>query len=240
MQNNICLICLRPRKVWLDFFAGFKDYSVFFMIDDNSVNYADLYKNEYPSLKFIQVYNKSPNFIDKDFPNEILTGWHKALYYFSNENLDYYNTWFMEDDVFFYDENTLKNIDIKYPNSDCLTNTATAYDAREPAWHWYKITMNYDLPWYNAMVCATRLSRTMLSKIKEYADTHGTLFFIEAMFPTLTIKNNLIHDSPSELENIYYRDEIDLTSLSPYKLYHPMKNLDIYNELREQISRSLP
>ena len=240
MNTNICLICLRPRKVWLDFFAGFKDYAVFFIIDDNSVDYVDLYKTDYPSLRFIQVHNKSANFIDKDFPNEILTGWHKALYYFSTENLDYYNTWFMEDDVFFHDENTIKNIDIKYPNSDCLTNATTLYDASEPAWHWYKITMKYDLPWYNAMVCATRLSKNMLSKIKEYAETYGTLFFIEAMFPTLAIKNNLVYDTPSELENIYYRDEIDLTSVRTDKLYHPMKNLDIYDELREQISRSAP
>ena len=238
-MNNICLICLRPRKVWLDFFAKFTHYAVFFMIDDNSVDYAALYAEEYPTLNFVQVRDDKhikAHFIDVDFPYEILTGWHKALYHFSNENLNFDNTWFIEDDVFFYDENTLKMIDFKYENADYLSNAVTTYDGSEPCWHWYKITMKYELPWYNAMVCAVRLSRTALCKINEYAQNNQTLFFIEAMFPTVAHKNNLACDFPRELENIYYRDDIDLNTIRPDMLYHPMKFVDLYEGMRRFIA----
>lgn len=239
MKNNICVICLRPRKVWLDFFAAFTHYKVYFIIDDNAIGYAAEYGDEYPTLNFIQVKDDKhihSHFRDIDFPNEILTGWHKALYYFANENLDFDNTWFIEDDVFFHDENTLRMIDDKYSDSDYLSNSVTEYDGSSDVWHWYKISMKYEHPWYNAMVCAARLSRTLLQKINEYAQTHQTLFFIEAMFPTVARKNDLICNSPVEMTHIYYRDHIDLNSIRPDMLYHPMKCVDLYPDMRRFIN----
>ena len=239
MKNNICLICLRPRKVWLDFFAAFTHYKVYFIIDDNSFDYAAVHGDEYPTLNFIQVRDDKhihANFRDIDFTNEILMGWHKALYYFSNENLDFDNTWFIEDDVFFYNENTLLMIDDKYAETDCLSNDVTEFDGSAGVWHWYKISMKYELPWYNTMVCAVRLSRTLLQKINEYAQTHQTLFFIEAMFPTVAHKNGLICNSPGEMTHIYYRDHIELNSIKPDMLYHPMKCVDLYPSMRQFIT----
>lgn len=238
MTNSICVICLRPRKIWLDFFATFTHYTVYFIIDDNTTCYADEYCDEYPTLNFIQVRDDKhihANFRDIDFPNEILTGWHKALYYFANENLDFDNTWFIEDDVFFYNENTLRMIDETHADADCLSNSVTEHDGSADVWHWYKISMKYELPWYNAMVCAARLSRTLLQKINEYAQTNQTLFFIEAMFPTVARKNGLICNSPVEMAQIYYRDDIDLNSIRPDMLYHPMKRVDLYPSMRQFI-----
>lgn len=239
MKNNICLILSRPRKIWLDFFSKFTHYKVYFIIDDNSVDYACEYGVEYPMLNFIQVNDDKrihAHFHDIDFPNDILMGWHKALYYFSNENLDFNNTWFIEDDVFFYNENTLKMIDDKYANSDYLSNTVTEFDGSADVWDWSKISMKYELPWYNSMVYATRLSRTLLQKINEYAQTNQTLFFIEAMLPTVAHKNGLVCNTPVEMTNIYYRDHIDLNSIEPGMLYHPMKCVDLYPSMRRFIN----
>jgi hypothetical protein len=85
------------------------------------------------------------------------------------------------------------------------------------------------------MVCAARLSRTLLQKINEYAQTNQTLFFIEAMFPTVAHKNALVCNSPVEMAHIYYRDDIDLNSIRPDMLYHPMKRVDLYPSMRRFI-----
>ena len=56
------------------------------------------------------------NFILK----KIISGWDKALYYFGTKNIFDY-IWFIEDDVYFYNENTLQQLDNQYKD-DLLSN----------------------------------------------------------------------------------------------------------------------
>ena len=58
-------------------------------------------------------------------------------------------------------------------------------------WHWYCIEIEYPLPYYNGMMCIVRFSNSMMNCINDYAKKHNTLFFLEALFPTIAIKNNL-------------------------------------------------
>jgi hypothetical protein len=51
--------------------------------------------------------------------------------------------WFFEDDVFFNNENTLLQIDLKHPYSDLLSNVYTENkDGEKKSWLWRKITIH--------------------------------------------------------------------------------------------------
>lgn len=237
MKNSICLICLMPRKVWLDFLSKFENYTVFIVIDDNYYDYVEKYKCEYPNLTFIQIKDGrhiSANFRDLDRPYTPLTVWHKALYYFSVENLETENVWFIEDDVFFYNENTIRMIDYNYVDYDYLSNVVTESSA--DSWRWTNTTVKYELPWYSANVSATRLSRTLLQKINEYAQNNGTLFAIDAMLPTIARKNDLRCEFPKEMIHICERDTIDLNAIRYDMMYSPMKYIDSFPSMRRFIT----
>ncbi|MBV8389259.1 MAG: hypothetical protein JO080_05615, partial [Mucilaginibacter sp.] len=123
-RRAIAIICRTPDIIWLDFLAGFTSYDIFLIIDNDSYDCAALI-SAYSSIRFIQVDSEpctAAGFTELNavhFNN--VTGWDKALYYFSCLNTAYQQIWLFEDDVFFYDENTIKNIDAKYADSDLLT-----------------------------------------------------------------------------------------------------------------------
>lgn len=235
MNNNICIISKRPRAVWLDFFAEFTHYKVFFLIH-NAIGFeVEEIEGKYPMFHFIHVDDDiriHSHFCDDCSPYEV--AWHKALYYFSMENLNFDNTWFLEDDVFFHNENTLRMIDDKYSDSDYLSSTVSQYDGSDAnVWHWYQ---NHETQLYNSMVYVVRMSRTLLQKIDEYAQTNNTLFYIEAMLPTIAHKNNLICNSPDELTHIYHHDTMDLNLVRPEMVYHPIRCADLYPIIRRYIT----
>jgi hypothetical protein len=110
------------------------------IIDDNSIDYKQNYLN-YKNIKFIQILNEDCDkngFIDMNFIiNKQISGWDKAIYYFSMINTEYKNIWFLEDDVFLYDENTLINIDKKYIDGDLLSfSIHENKNGNKDWWHW--------------------------------------------------------------------------------------------------------
>ncbi len=153
------------------------------------------------------------------FDEKPVTGWEKAVYYFANQTS---KVWFIEDDVYFYDELTLTEIVKKYPESNLLTNRC--FIKGEEEWvHWQETTIKLEEPHFKAMVCACRLSKTLLELIKTYAQKHKSLFFLEALFPTLAKQNNLLYDTPPEFEPVKYNDPIKKTDKT--RLYHPVKDM---------------
>uniref|UniRef100_A0A6C0I8J2 Uncharacterized protein n=1 Tax=viral metagenome TaxID=1070528 RepID=A0A6C0I8J2_9ZZZZ len=87
------------------------------------------------------------------------------------------------------------------------------------------------LSFHRLMVCASRMSRLMLSKIKDYATTHKTLFFLEACFPSIAKYNKLKYDTPDELSDIVYRKDYVIEDFNKKNIFHPVKNINlIYNE----------
>lgn len=231
-MNSICVICIQPHKIWCDFLNNFKKYKIFIVVDDNNFDIS-FFKSIYTNITFIQINDqkcKDNFFINTSYivcRKEII-GWEKALYYFSVENLDNNHVWFMEDDVFFYNENTIENIDIKYPCDDLLSNK---YDINENGndtdWLWNRITIqNFTPPYYKGMMCCVRFSKKMLNHIHNYGKNNKTLFFLEAMFPTIAIKNNVIYNTPPEFNEIHYRKDFSITDIDMTNLYHPIKNLD--------------
>ena len=239
MSNKIafCLITVKPNVIWLDFLVKMtNDYDVFVMIDDDS-NYDTIIK-QYPLLIFIQInddYCKSKGYMNANFIIEKKpSGWDKAMLYFTKMVTDYDHCWFCEDDVFFYNMNTIKKIDNNYPNSDLLCKK---YNMNETGnmmdWHWHQAQPFFDLPWLNTMVCCCRLSNKLLSYIGDFSDKCGTITFVECLFPTVAHQTNLTIDTPSEFDNIHWRNKWENFELDDTQLYHPFKNIGDHASLRQ-------
>jgi hypothetical protein len=225
----LCVICFKPNTVWLDFLRTIQQYDVILIVDDNSVIYSD------PDVKIIQIKDedcKRDGFVDVCYTlNKKISGWDKALYYFSTTNYKF--IWFLEDDVFVYNEKTLVDIDSKYSSSDLLTSS---YSEKKQSigWpHWNKIHIKTKPPYYKSMVCAVRMSALMLSKIKMYASTYKTLYFLEALFPTVCKSSNLVYHTPDELKTIVYRKIYRNGDIDKVNLYHPVKDLNKHIEFRK-------
>jgi len=187
--NCVCLICFTPNDIWFDFLSKFTKYDIYIIIDDNSKDYKEEY-SKFSNIYIIQINDKDcleSGFINMNFTmNKLVTSWEKAMYYFSTINTDYNKVWFFEDDVFFFNEQSLISIDSIYNNSDLLSNTYYENpNGLKNYWNWYIINIEFEPPYYRAMVCCVRMSLQLLFKIKEYAKKYNTLFFLEALFPTL-------------------------------------------------------
>jgi hypothetical protein len=229
-MNFLCLITFRPNIIWCDFLNKFKKYKIFIIVDDNNFDLFD-FKNYYNNITFIQIEDekcKLNGYMDTSFTlNKLISGWDKALYYFGIENNNYDFIWFMEDDVFFNNEDTIIRIDNQYNNDDLLSNTYDENSSGEKTnWHWHRINIQYPPPYYCAMVCVARFSKNMMTHIDEYAKKNNTLFFLEALFPTIAIKNNLKYSNPNEFNNIHWSKDFKKDNINENNLYHPVKNLN--------------
>jgi hypothetical protein len=76
----------------------------------------------------------------------------------------------------------------------------------------------------------------MIPKACEYVNEFKTLLFIEIMFPTLALKNNLIYNCPYELNKISYQNEFDNDNFNKIQLFHPVKNIEKQKLIRNNIS----
>ena len=253
-KYKIALICFKPNDIYLDFLNKFSNYEVYIIIDDNSVNYSALYFTKYNNLKFIQMPGKIC--INYGFTNvnqigvkKRVSGWDKALCYFAfntnantnaNTNVDTNvneKVWFIEDDVFFHSEDTMLKIDAKYPDCDLLANSDFKPATNMNEWLWPIIQIKLEGPYYCGMMCAIRLSQNVLDRIRDYATLNKELFFLEALFPTLSKALNCC--CPDELKTVVFRHDYtyEKVSLNKYKgidnIYHPVKNILKHEEFRK-------
>jgi hypothetical protein len=198
------------------------------VVDDNTFDLYE-FRNNYKNVNFIQVSDeicKLSGYMDTNFViHKLISGWDKALYYFGTEDTNYDFIWMIEDDVFFYNENTIVNIDNQYVNDDLITKNYTENsNGDKNDWHWSIINIQYPPPYYWSMVCAVRLSNSLMSCINTYATENKTLFFCEALIPTIAIKNDLKYSNPTEFTNIYFRHDFDAKDIDTINLYHPVKD----------------
>jgi hypothetical protein len=243
-KYKIALICFKPNDIYLDFLNKFSNYEVYIIIDDNSVNYSALYKqqNKYNNLKFIQMPGKIC--IDYGFTNvnrigvkKRVSGWDKALCYFAFNTNANEKVWFVEDDVFFHSEDTLLKIDARYPDYDLLSNSDFKPATNMNEWLWPIIQIKLEGPYYCGMMCAIRLSQNVLDRIRDYATLNKELFFLEALLPTLS--KELKCCCPDELKTVVFRHDYtyEKVSLNKYKgidnIYHPVKNILKHDEFRK-------
>lgn len=229
-MNVICLITFEPKSIWCDYLHLFTKYKIFIIVDNNDFNLSD-FVNNYTNITFIKIENdkcKMHGYLDTNFTiDKLISGWDKALYYFGFEDNNYEFIWFMEDDVFFYSEDTILNIDNQYIDDDLLSRGYDEnIDGHKNNWHWYRINIHYPPPYYNGMMCIVRFTKKMMNCINDYANKNKTLFFLEALFPTIAIKNNLKYNNPIEFNNILYKHHFLKEDINTNYLYHPVKNVN--------------
>ena len=251
MKKAVALIVKEPDEIYLDFLQGFSQYDIYIIVDSDKDVTSITEIDKYKKLNFIQLSNE--HCLDKGFQNvnyigikKMVSGWDKALLFFSvviPSKYDY--VWFIEDDVFFLNEQVLTNLDAKYLNQDLIANcdfdknNVNTNDHENPTnvgWVWPLISIKIDKPWYAGMMCITRMSNTLLQCIRWYASKYNTLFFLEALFPTITSHFKLSYAQPTELTTITYRDVFFLKEEDQERLethaFHPMKDLNKHKELR--------
>ena len=247
-KRAIALIVKEPSEIYLDFLARFVSYDVYIIIDsDKSMLH---FQKKYKMLNIIQFDEKlclkygykNVNYIGI---RKRVSGWDKALLFFSVIIANMYNqVWFIEDDVFFLEEKVLTNLDEKYEDQDLLANCdfqrQTTNNIKEEPWLWSLIDINVMKPHYCGMMCITRMSRQLLEGIKWYALKYKTLFFLEALFPTITGYFKLSHFRPEELTTIMYRqefnEETDGSKIKTY-VFHPVKDIKKHKELRNKYKK---
>jgi hypothetical protein len=239
MKNAVCLITFNPTEKleYLHFLNSFDNFDIYVIIDDNSINYDNL-KDIFNKISFIQIEDDlclQSGYINISYITlkKLVSGWDKAIYYFTTQKTDYLNVWFFEDDVYFYSEMSILKIDDKYNEQDILCNSS--YDeAKLDEWLWKYIEIDFEPPYFCGMMCALRLSKKYLHAISCYVKKNKTMFFLEAFFPTLAKKYKLKYiENPAEFITITHRDHIPNTvALKKNYLYHPVKDLKKHSFFR--------
>jgi hypothetical protein len=237
-KKAIALLTINPNKIWLNFLLTFvNNYDVYIFIDNNKLNLEE-YKIDFKKLNFIQINNNecilngysNSSYIIKSDP----ISWDKALYYFTIINNNYDYIWFIEDDVFINSVNNLINLDNKYPKSDLIVKANNIYlEGDESKWsHWLQVNDTLKLPWSMSMICICRLSKELLLKINDYTKIYKKLNFIEFLFNTLALHNNLIISNPTEFDPITFRKDWNINNINKNNLYHPIKNISDHEYIR--------
>lgn len=242
MPNIVCLLTYQPSIVWLEFLSKFNHYQVVVIVDDILFDLS-IIKEKYPSIIFFQIkdeicekagYKNSSTAMN----HKPSIAWDKAFYYFITQYPEdkINKIWFIEDDVYFYDENVLINVDNSYRSADLLCKKINKYNNPKHklkyVWHWDKFNIEYGPPLYQSMICVTRLSLKMLHKIKNYINENKTLCFIEALIPTLCKKNKLIFKTSQVFESIIWRKEYTVKDINKINFFHPVKETRLHLKFR--------
>jgi hypothetical protein len=245
-KNALALLCYKPSKEWCEFLDCLKeDYSIYLICDDykNKFSY-DYLKSSYNFLNMIFISDNectTNSFTHSSVEagtagGKLTLAWDKGLYYFSCLNTLHEYVWFIEDDVFIPQKNTLINLDKKYSEADLLCANhrinpngfiGTGYTANN--WiHWRDAVGMSDLPWYNSMVCVCRISKKLLCAISNHVKSKGRLFFLEILFNTIAHHNKLTILELPELRKLQIHQISGFSKKCILKdhFYHPFKDFN--------------
>lgn len=255
-MNAVCFLSVNPEIELCSFANSIKNRDVFIILDNNNNNFNEI-TQKYKNVKFLMIDDVECS--NKGFKNantwgikKTPTAWDKAFYYFSCINVLYEHVWFVEEDVFIYNQNAFENLDNKYgPTYDLLVIENGCKDQPNNWLYWHFADGKIDNPLYHAMICSCRCSKKLLQIIKDYALKNNELFYIEIMVNTLASHNNLDILCIDELSTICpkppkgkrYRstDKYGKTNwvskdlpgkIKINYMYHPVKNLKLHSQWR--------
>ena len=243
MNNSaICLLCVRPNKIHIDFFNTISNYKLFILCDDNN------YNTNNTNIEFIKIddnecfssgFKNSNYFVDKN-----PSAWDKVFYYFTKINSHKYDyVWILEDDVFVPNNDAFWNLEIKYGYADLLCRSNLCNSSKNE-WQLWNTAQNHELPWYSSMVCCCRISNKLFEEIGKYVEEKGELFFIETMINTIANHKKLVIKEVEEFENIIAKASLgnryrhfsngkiiwmtkSIPNIKENFLYHPVKNIEL-------------
>jgi hypothetical protein len=239
-MNAVCLLCRKPDRMWCEFLDKFNNYKVFIIVDDQEIDLSDI-KRDYSNLAFIQIsdndcidkyYTKINYFVKKD-----ITSWERSMLFFTFIEKSFDQVWFIEDDVFLYDESVLEKIDKKYQKEDLLTRFTHFPEEKQTKWGPIE---NLKEPIRSAMCCVVRMSKRMLLEINEFVKIEKRFCFLEILFPTLATNLNLDYKNPDEFDSVRFNPDKLIkkkmtTELLQKNLFHPVKDIYKHKIYREGI-----
>jgi len=228
-NNNIafCLLIRDPHIIWLDFLKKFKNYDIYIVID-NPGDYSNL-KEEYSNITFVEIDDeecKNSNYVNSDYIFSKIVATDRAYYYFNKIKTTYDHIWFCEDDVFFFNENTLINIDNKYPSADLLVPQINFKDEDHDWPHWHAAGNKLELPHAHSLICLSRVSKNLMIKLDNFVIENKYLVYKEILFHTLCLNNDMQIETPSELKSITLYKDWTIDEINTVDCYHPIKNLE--------------
>jgi hypothetical protein len=166
--------------------------------------------------------------------------WDKMLLFFCEFVREYNFVWVFEDDCFIPSVETIQNLHLKYSSFDLITPNNFKNDGKAMDWHWRDIYPKIPGPYAYSMVCAFGMSRNMLNTVQDYKNKNNSLLYIEVMFNTLALQNDLKVIDPIELKSIVWMGEWGINEflLLPYNVFHPRKDIEKHYYLRELIKKN--
>lgn len=248
-RTAIVLLTLHPHREQMEFFRrlGLSGCDVYAVIDDNSWEGPDI-----AGVRTVQIPEQSCFDLGYfDFNRAIekqnhCSAWDKALCHFCCFDRSYANVWLIEDDVFIPTITAIADIDRKYGQADIISaGNEINRTGERSSWSWWKAVPEFalPLPWAKSMVCAVRLSRKMLDSIHDLVTHKRSIIrsrrchpFIEFVFHTLALHQQLRVVVADELRGIVWRKDWDLAELKPSGLYHPIKQRERHELLRQQMA----
>jgi hypothetical protein len=238
-KNAIVFLTITPKDSLIEFMKELPNdkHDVFLCIDNEKY---DIIENKSKFGSVIPISYSHELCSEKGYKKMVFywickfpCAWEKAFYHFCAIDTTYDNVWFVEDDVFVTTKTAMADIDLKYPASDLLSIDNITEFGDNWALNWKQFCEGYfPRPWYRSMVCACRLSRTLLNLISAWVSEKGCLQNHEVFFHTLAKHNLLKVDCPEELDGILYRNLWKEDDFKAGHLYHDVKNCDIHESIR--------
>jgi hypothetical protein len=231
MKTAIAFLTTTPSDELVSFANDCNEFFDVVIIADN-----ELSKNGYIVTDDECIKNNfiNSNVADASHIRKNPMAWDKVLYTFCRLKKEYDFVWIFEDDVFIPSVDSILLIN-KYRAFDLVVPNNFLKIGSTPDWHWRTIFKKIKSPYFYSMVCACGMSRNMLNVIDDYVLHNNELFYIESMFNTLAMQNNLDVYTPSEFVTIVWQGEWTENELLqlPNNFFHPMK--ESHNNLREKL-----
>jgi hypothetical protein len=119
--------------------------------------------------------------------------WDKALYYLASDELRFDYVWIMEDDVFFTSPKVCVQLVKKYADdaSDLIVRNFFVREQHRNWPHWRFAAPFRREHQAGAFLPLCRLSRRMVGLARSFVREHGSLAFVEVMFPSLAVEHKL-------------------------------------------------
>ena len=242
----LCFLCVAPPKEYLNTLIPFTASQAVYVICDNneynppeSMDYSvtriteDSPESSHPVIPgMIYIVQISDEICGKTgYINSASTipkkpsAWDKALYYFCMKNMAPH-VWFVEEDVFIPRDDIFDEMNARYPVTDFVTKQHVAETEDPGFFWWFDAEGKMERPYYRSLVCASRMSRRLLTEVAAMAAEKKTVCFVETLFSTIVHHKGLTKELAPELQSVIFRHNWTKDTVHRNGLFHPVKKVE--------------
>jgi hypothetical protein len=249
----IVLLVHRPDPRQVAFYQSLAEegYAVLVVVDDPafkappSMDVSYVQVDERACLKAGYVFLNPMIAIRKQLP---VAAWEKALFHVCRVARSYELVWFLEDDVFVPSIDVIVATDRDHPSADLLCQRNSVNLSGETrSWDWWSWVPPevLPLPWGASMVCASRVSRRLLTAVDALISANAVrmmelharakqkqgplrFLFIEFLFNTLAMRHAMRIETPVSLSTSLFHKRWQVEEMDLAHIYHPVKDRDAH------------